>query len=132
MNTVFLIVQQGHGVLYPRKFKIWGFTIGKLIYFSILTILLGIFVHISFWGFEPTDASWIQTRNNLKFGALSFSLTYLSTFGLWRFYWYKKMFYGSEYNARIEFLQSGYSDAIIEKQINELMKKEILRGHYNI
>lgn len=126
MNTVFLLNQHGHGVLYPDKFKIMGFTIGKIIYFSIVTALIGTLMYIAFMGFEDVDISWTQTVYNIRFGVLTIAFTYAISFILWRMYWYEKLFYGSEYDARIEFQRNGDQNDVIEQKINKLKEQKIL------
>jgi hypothetical protein len=115
MNVAFILCQ-GHGVFQPKKFKIWGFTVGKLIYFSVIALLLGALLTLSY----KTHGLPVQDTLNMRYVPISLTVAFVLSLVLWRFYWYDKTYYCSEYDARLGFRQTNYSSENIETKIKKL------------
>lgn len=110
----------GVGIIKKGKFSLLGLptvvTIMLLIIFTII-LLLNI---IAYGADTNLDFGRVQIfASSMMFG---FIMSMLS----WRFHSYYETWYGSEYDARMELTQKGYSGEEIEQQIAALKKKGIL------
>ena len=86
-NLAFMF-NQGHGVLQSDKFKLRGFTIGKLVYFSIIIFIIVCLLVVAFTS-RKLD---FQTIHNLQCFSITISITIIISFLVWHYYWYDKTF----------------------------------------
>jgi hypothetical protein len=108
----------GHGVglVKKGKFSVLGLTSIAVAMFTVILFLISAITVLGYiGGFERAH----QLGESMLFG---FVMAMLS----WRFHSYYETWYGSEYDARVQFKNKGNSDEVIEGKIKKLKKRGII------
>lgn len=115
-------MMNGHGVGIVKKGKlsVLGLPSAAVVMYTIILGLLGTITVISFTANSDVDFGRAQMFGvSMLFG---FVMSILS----WRLHTYYTTWYGSEYDARMEFKNKGYSDEVIDGKVKKLKEMGIL------
>ena len=105
----------GVGIIKKQKLSVFGLSSIAVIMYSIIGILI-ITLLVS-----PTD------NENVDAFAVSMFVSYIMGLLYWRLHQYYDTWYGSEYDARIEFQQRGLTQDQISERIFDLKKKGVIK-----
>lgn len=112
----------GIGIVKTGRFRVIGLP-EKAFYVLLVPFVLIVILNIL--AFTQTS-EFPSDDMRLKLFAGSFLFGFIMSLLSWRFHTYYETWYGSEYDARIEFKSKGYSEDLIENSIQELYKKGVL------
>ncbi len=115
-------MMNGHGVGLRKKGKlsVLGLPSAAVVMYTIILGLLVTITAISFFSKSDVDFGRAQMFGvSMLFG---FVMSILS----WRLHTYYTTWYGSEYEARMEFKNKGYSDEVIAAKVKKLKEMGIL------
>jgi hypothetical protein len=118
-----MIVPAGHGVGMVKK--------GKLSVLGLPTpavVMLGI-IFLTILGMNYVAFSYngpLGGFERMKIFGVAMLFGFIMSICSWRFHVYYNMWYGSEYDARLEFKNKGYDDKEIESKVKQLKKQGIL------
>lgn len=112
----------GHGVGVVRngKFSFLGLSTVATIILSILFIVIVSLNYIAFTAPNTQDFQRVQMFS------VSMLFSFIMSLLSWRFHTYYETWYGSRYDAILEFKKKGYSDEEIEVKIKKLKKQGIV------
>ena len=116
------MMMSGHGVGLVKKGKlsVLGLPSAAVVLYSIVLGLILMIVIISYTSASGSDFKRVQIfGTSMLFG---FCMSILS----WRFHTYFNTWYGSEYDARMEFKNKGFSENKIEESLKKLKEIGIL------
>ncbi len=118
-----MIIPAGHGVGIVKKGKlsVLGLPNSAVIMFSIILLLILALNYITI-----TYNYSFETFTRIRMFSLSMLFGFILSICSWRFHTYYNTWYGSEYDARLEFKNKGYDDELIENKITKLKKQGIL------
>lgn len=110
----------GVGIIKKGKLSVLGLPSAATGILGIILFLILAIIYVSFAAPEEHFERVQMFGISMLFG---FVMSLLS----WRFHTYYETWYGSEYDARQEFIQKGYTEEVIKEKIALLKKKGILQ-----
>ncbi len=86
-------------------------------------LILGVIIFLVVVAYQAPESLGFE---KVKVFSVSLLFSFIMSMLYWRFHAYYETWYGSEYDARIEFQKKGYAAEIVEERIEELKRKGIL------
>ncbi|HWC58034.1 MAG TPA: hypothetical protein VG621_03770 [Candidatus Paceibacterota bacterium] len=114
----------GHGVGMIRKgrLSVLGLPSSAVVMFAIILFLILAIITVAYTA--PQDG--LGGFKRVQILGLSMLFGFIMSVLSWRFHSYYETWYGSEYSARMEFREKGYSNDEIEAKIKKLRKLGII------
>jgi hypothetical protein len=115
------IQMNGHGVgmIKKRKLSVLGLPSAAVVMYAIILSLL---TTITVLGYTAPGGGFERVQQLGVCMLFGFVMSVLS----WRLHSYYTTWYGSEYDARMEFKNKGYSDEVVAEKLQKLKKMGVL------